>query len=352
MQEKSQSPFRRMWTRRTDFWFTGTGIFLVGVVQPFFWSRVLGSNVDETLIIIGAVFTNTTLLWLGCRKIVTYLSVKLPWTQFPVKHLVVEILAIVLYTLIISVILHGLGDLLQFKHLTRVSFIVDFAVSTFISIIISLAHEGIFFFHQWKTNLIKAETLEKENILTKYETLKNQVNPHFLFNTLNTLLGLIDENKEMASEYVESMALFYRKLLEYGNQNLVTVREELEMIDLYYGLQKIRYGKGFILEVDLFEDDKAALMPPLTLQMLVENALKHNSTAISEPLIVNVSSTEKQYLTVKNNLQPRSDAHEGTGLGLKNIINRYALVTSKEVFINKNLSYFTVALPLITQKFD
>jgi len=177
--------------------------------------------------------------------------------------------------------------------------------------------------------------------------LKSQVNPHFLFNSLNTLLSLIEDDKEMAIEYLESMSLFFRKILQLGENELISLEEELTMIETYFKLQQKRYGEGFQLYIEINDETKKSMIPPLTLQMLVENALKHNSTSANQPLIVTISITENNYITIKNNLQPRLDKQPGTGTGLNNIINRYEMVSDKEVFVTKSNDFFTVALPLI-----
>lgn len=347
-----KDPFTAMWGKATDIKVTTTGILLVGGVLPFAGALYEGYNGLDTLKMVGMVLINTTLLWLGCRRIVHYLAVRLPWQHYPVIHLVAELLMIGAMTLVVSTSLHTLMRLSGFEPPRELFFWREYAASTIISIIITLLHEGVFFYQQWKANLIRSESLEKENIASRYETLKNQVNPHFLFNSFNTLLSLIEEDKEAAIRYLEALSEFYRRILQSAEKPLITLQEELGMIGDYYSIQHARFGDAFKLEIIIPESYMNTFVAPLTLQMLVENALKHNTASAKNPLNLKISISENNYILICNNLNKRTGKQPGTGMGLNNIVSRYGMVSNREVMVNNSGTEFTVAIPVIAAEYQ
>ena len=346
-QNKDSDPFSTMWNRTTDIKITTAGILIVGGLTPLVIGLFSEYEVLDILKMMGMALLNTTLLWIGCRKIVTFLAKKLPWQDYPVKHLLAELALIGAYTLVVISLLWLILKVTGITPPRELHFWQEYAGSTFISVIISLLHEGIFFYQQWKANLLRSEKLEKENIASRYETLKNQVNPHFLFNSFNTLLTLIEESKPAAIEYLESLSGFYRQILNSSEKSVITLEEELMTIKTYYDLQKVRFGEGFELKINIPDNYLSTLVAPLTLQMLIENALKHNTSSLKNPLTVEIEITESEYLTIRNNLNRRADKQPGTRTGLQNIINRYSLICDKEVMINTSGFHFTVAVPVI-----
>lgn len=347
--KKEVSSFYDVWDRKTELTTTGLGIVVVGLLSPIVIATLFNIETSDIWSRIALTFFNTAALWLGCRWIVIWTGIAFPWTKQPVKHLLTEIGLIVTYTYVVSLLIYFLVKYTHFYALDEFVFWREYFVSAGISMVISFIHEGIFFFHQWKLHLLRAEALEKENMSSKYETLKSQVNPHFLFNSLNTLTALIEENKADALDYVAQMSGFFRQILQLGNMPLITLPEELEMINTYYLLQQKRYGNAFRLDINLSEAALKTFIPPLTLQMLVENAVKHNTVSAKKPLTIKLFDTENNFLVVENNLQIRLENAPGTGTGLRNIINRYALATSEKVMINQSAFSFTIALPLIKE---
>lgn len=191
-----------------------------------------------------------------------------------------------------------------------------------------------------------AEARKKEKLEFEFQTLKNQINPHFLFNSFSTLISMIEEKPEVAVEYTEKLSDFFRNILEVKEQELIPMEEELEMMRNYFYIQHKRFGKNFSLEIELDETVKQSKIPPLTLQLLAENAIKHNIVSKNKPLVVKISNDEK-YILVKNNLQKKKQTGPSTGIGLQNIKERYRLLTGKEVGIKENEDYFEVILPII-----
>ncbi len=187
--------------------------------------------------------------------------------------------------------------------------------------------------------------LKKEKIESKYEALKSQINPHFLFNSFNTLIAIIEEEPTLAVEYVEKMSDFYRSILQYREKELIGLDEELGLVNDYAFLLKKRYGKHLTLSVEV--PNKAIYIAPLTLQILVENAVKHNVISKSRPLMIQICLSEDGYLLVKNNLQKKITPNRSTGFGLQSIINRYGLLSDKKVFIKETADQFIVGIPVI-----
>ncbi|GAB3996143.1 histidine kinase [Spirosoma daeguense] len=209
---------------------------------------------------------------------------------------------------------------------------------------------------KWRENALEREQLKKINLQSQLASLKSQVNPHFLFNSLNSLSSLIADEPEQAEQFVDEMAKVYRYLLQTNESELTTLSTELSFIDSYYHLLKTRYRAGIRLEVDVPTECQAYLLPPLTLQMLVENAVKHNVISASRPLlleirvVLNHESGTYQHcqLMVRNNLQRKT----GTGVlsnhvGLSNIAAKYQLLAKTEPSVRDDDGYFTVILPLL-----
>jgi ligand-binding sensor domain-containing protein len=193
-----------------------------------------------------------------------------------------------------------------------------------------------------------AERLEKDKVMFQFETLKNQVNPHFLFNSFNTLVALIEDDQQAAVEYVERMSDFFRNILLYREKDTITLQEELELIRNYYFLQQKRYGSNLNLQVEVPDSELEKQVAPLTLQLLVENAIKHNVVSKQDPLLVEIFTEKDSYLTVRNNLQPKKNAERSTGIGLSNIKSRFAILGKRPVIVRQNDSVFEVKVPLIS----
>ncbi|MDH5382399.1 MAG: histidine kinase [Cyclobacteriaceae bacterium] len=179
----------------------------------------------------------------------------------------------------------------------------------------------------------------------KYQALKNQVNPHFLFNSLNTLSDLIHSDQDMASKFVDEMSSVFRYVLDSNKKDLVSDVKELKFLNSYMYLQKKRFGEGLICEVYSEPSDK--LIPPLSLYMLVENAIKHNSISTSKPLTIRILKRE-DCLIVENNIQKKDiPQNESTKMGLKNLEERYRHFNTTQFKIEENTGKFIVTLPLL-----
>lgn len=213
-------------------------------------------------------------------------------------------------------------------------------VLVFVSLIIYL------YIRTRELNLRREEQKKKEKVEFEFQLLKNQINPHFLFNSFSTLISLIEEDRNQAMEYTEKLSDFFRKVLQLKETEIIPVREELMLIEDYLFIQRKRYGDLIRLEVILTEETLGSFIPPMTMQMLMENAVKHNIISKENPLNIKIYS-EPGWIWVENTFQPKRQAETSTGIGLDNISKRYRLLAQKEIRIEQYGPVFRVGLPVI-----
>jgi len=192
----------------------------------------------------------------------------------------------------------------------------------------------------------KLEELKKEKINFQFETLKSQVNPHFLFNSFNTLITIIEEDKKNAIEFVETLSSFFRNIVTFKDHDLITLQEELGVASVYFYLQQKRYGNNLRLKVQVSDEAKKKKIPPLVLQMLMENAVKHNAVSSETPLDISITSNGSS-LVLTNNINVKRTVEHSTRTGLQNILNRFRLLTNQPVVISHTATSFSVTIPLI-----
>jgi len=193
----------------------------------------------------------------------------------------------------------------------------------------------------------QAAEMQKELLLSKYETLKNQVNPHFLFNSFSVLSSLIHDNQDLASEFLDQLSKMYRYMLDNRDNQMVTLSKEVEFMNSYIFLLKARHEEGLDVNIDLSLDDHNFFVPTLSLQMLIENAIKHNKFTKDNPLTIRIFNEGDNYLVVENELRAKKDV-QSTKIGLENIRKRYDYQSDKRVIIAESESHFTVKLPILT----
>jgi ligand-binding sensor domain-containing protein len=191
------------------------------------------------------------------------------------------------------------------------------------------------------------ENAKVEQIRAQYELLKSQVSPHFLFNSFNTLLALIEEDQKLASTYVEKLSVLFRSVLTYKDTDLISLKEELILVEAYIYLQKQRFGANLSININIPADTLKQMVMPMSLQLLVENAIKHNTISTQKPLQIDISSTRK-HVVVRNNLQPKAQSEPSTGFGLSSLELRYSSLFKENLIISTNDHHFQVNLPLIT----
>jgi tetratricopeptide (TPR) repeat protein len=193
------------------------------------------------------------------------------------------------------------------------------------------------------------ELLHQENLMARFETLKSQVDPHFLFNAMNTLYTLVESEPNKAREFIASFSALYRQVLNSRERTIVPIQEELQLARHYVFLQRIRFGNNLTVDIDIPAEALSGYLPPFTLQMLLENAIKHNVISAAKPLHISVTAQDGR-LIVRNDLRPRGSVSEGTGTGLENIRRRYAMLGATDPDFRINDAYYTATVPILTER--
>lgn len=279
-------------------------------------------------------------LWKGNEYLGHLISTRISWLQFPERRLFVGLILMFLYTFGIMYVLGGIYQLIFGVSLTYGAL-----YSVIITLIISLFMHGRSFFIYWKESTIDAERLKRENIAAKYETLKNQVNPHFLFNSFNALSNLVYEDPDKAVMFIRQLSEVYRYVLDTREKEVVSISEEIKFLQAYNYLQQIRFGDKLRMEVMVHTVN--GFIAPLALQMLIENAIKHNIVSEDDPLSIKVFE-DGDYIIVENNLQRKMKVGEDSaGVGLENIRKRYEYLSNRHVEVLQTQQTFKVMLPIL-----
>lgn len=233
------------------------------------------------------------------------------------------------------------------SNITVYSYLYAFGMNIIYAAVIAGVYEVRYYFEQWKKTFAEAEELKKENLQSQLDQLKSQVKPHFLFNSLNSLLALVDEDQQRAKKFIEELSFVYRYLLQCNDKELICLESELDFIKAFYFLLKTRFEDGLHMEISIDEAAKEMLIPPLTLQMLVENAVKHNMITKNKPLKIDIYTDENQNLVVSNNRQKKLLSVPSAKVGLSNISAKYRLLNKPGIIINETETEFTIIVSLI-----
>lgn len=219
-----------------------------------------------------------------------------------------------------------------------------------ITVIILLLTHGFHFYRRYQENRVKREKIIAGAASAQFESLKNQIDPHFLFNSLNVLSSLIEENPDSAQRFTTSLSKIYRYVLEQKDKELVSIQEELSFAKTYMNLLKMRFENSIDYEVGEISNPEAKVVP-LSLQLLLENTIKHNVVSAQRPLSIGIYEKDG-YLIVENGLQKKEVLQDRKGVGLQNIVSRYAILTTRRVQVEQTEKYFSVRLPILTKQLD
>ncbi|HOW25000.1 MAG TPA: histidine kinase [Bacteroidales bacterium] len=322
----------------------GTLVSLLFILDAMTWHNVLVN--------LGYCAVLGTVIWKGNELMAYWIDRKYPWLKNPGKTLWINISA----TIILSVVLILLVNYGWFNLVYKISFgqfflhrggywlvVIQLLVTFIITLILYVGD----FFHAWKESVKREEQFKRESLAFQYESLKNQVNPHFLFNSLNVLSSLVMKDQEGSVQFIRQLSEVYRYVLEQKDKEVVELGTEMKFVESYIYLQQIRYAEN--LHVELAPDLPhyySQQVIPISVQMLVENAIKHNIISGDEPLTVRIA-VEQDHLVVRNNLQVRSTIPESGNIGLNNIRSRYEYLTEKEFITVNDGKEFVVRMPLI-----
>jgi sensor histidine kinase YesM len=291
----------------------------------------------------------TFMVWEGNLRIDEKLNQRIPWITRPGYRLLVQF--------VISLVFSAAGVYLPMKIFNTFVCIIpperemilnymSLGVGLIVSVIILTLEISGQFFRNWKDSLVQIEHYKTENMRAQLLNLKNQINPHFLFNNMSVLSSLVYKDQDKALDFINQLSKVYRYLLENHNNELVDLKTELEFVDAYIFLLQIRFDKNIQFEINISEDWYSLLLPPMSLQMLIENAIKHNVVSEESPLSIKLS-VEENKLVVCNSIHLRTIVEESTKTGLKNIKDRYRFFSEEEPEIIETKDVFQVNLPLL-----
>ena len=272
-----------------------------------------------------------------------------PWEKGPLRTLILSFSTGMFFSMIVIICTNLIWWNLRSSESVTLTELFDtyfypMISELLITIIITLGYYTADFFTEWKKLLIQEEEFKREALNLQFDALKNQVNPHFLFNSLNVLTSLVETEPKLAVRFIKQLSEVYRYVLEHKDKELIELETELQFVNAYIYLQKIRFDSSLIIDISI--DNGAGRIIPLSLQMLVENAIKHNIISTDKPLHISVFCNG-DYLIVNNNLQKKTVIHETGSIGLKNIRDRYAYFSKLPVVVEETNEMFTVKLPII-----
>ena len=294
-------------------------------------------------------FTLCITLGTGNEYLNSWLNKRVPWIEKPTTRLILNTFTLLGYSFLVSLLIAYVFIQLFFvddpSGIPLRVYIQQTYVPMIVAVVMVIFLTSRGFLLGWRQSAIEAEKLKTERVASQYESLKNQVNPHFLFNSLNALTSLVYEDQKQAAKFIKKLADVYRYVLDNQKKEVVALSEELKFVEAYTFLQKIRFEDN--LQIDIQAPNQEMMVLPLSLQMLVENAIKHNIISDDQPLQIRIYQEGENMLVIENNLQPKISHEYSSGLGLKNIQSRYAHLSGQEVEIQNGSGKFIVRLPLL-----
>lgn len=319
-------------------------IFLaISVVQTLFMCPRCNKFSNYVLVALFS-FSMWIALYKGNGYLTDFVNAKISWIQYPVKRLVVGIVTTVGYTLAVLILLMSAFERIGFNFGN--GYHSTIYVTIVFTILVSLVLHSRAFLQHWQKAQRDADRYQRESIQAQYESLKNQVNPHFLFNSFNALTNLVYEDQEKAVKFIKQLSEVYRYVLDSRDKEIVPLEDELKFLEAYLYLQRIRFGDKLDIRFENLEGLRSRVAP-LALQMLLENAIKHNIVSEEDPLHIRVYA-EGHYIIVTNNLQRKSVLGEpSAGVGLDNIVKRYSFLSEHPVQVIDDGQQFRVQLPIL-----
>jgi len=310
--------------------------------------------IDELIRLFGINLMYAFVLTFLNSYFYVFLESKFTWKENSKKRLIIGAIGSITLTMIGLAVLRFVTMVIIFGRPLE-SFLNDKNAVTYyvfglvITIIVSLVFHAMFFYKALSEKKVSEQQIVAKTETAKYESLKSQIDPHFLFNSLNVLTSLIEENPKQAEKFTTKLSKVYRYVLEQKSKDLIDLNEELHFAKTYMELLKMRFENAVTFEIPEKASNPELKIIPLSLQLLLENTIKHNVVSEESPLKV-IISEEHGYLKVTNNYNPKTVLEKGTKVGIKNIVERYNLLTLKKVEVEKLNNQFVVKLPLLTQK--
>ena len=350
------------WPRTKDaLGFDDTRLMLIGIpVVAFMLCTILFAGQIEKegaaaiyLYCLPISVVYTTLFWIAFRAIICHGMLKYPSREDTKRRLIYQSILIIVAWLILDALASKSIDKLvhQLTAITDPPNIVKNIATLLVTAMIIAIYEAMRFQELLRRAEVDKTRLAQEHTQSQLQGLKDQVNPHFLFNSLNTLAQLIPEDAQRAESFVQQLSKVYRYILDIRNEPLIRLREELNFLDAYFHLHKERFGDNLRIHQTIPTPYHDYMIVPLSLQLLIENAIKHNEISNAHQLDIQLFVDNNEQLVVQNNLKPKAfETSKSTKLGLQNIQNRYRLSLNQSILIQKTEEYFTVKIPLIKVK--
>ncbi len=330
----------------------GVVVFIViGIIRYYNGYRI--TDVGELMERFIYNQTYSIMLYGGNAVFIYFLVGKYKGDFFKLRHLAKGILGAIVITLSSLFVLHFINDVLiygqSFSKFIGEESLSYYYYSFIISMVIVLIFYGIYYYRCIQERRVKEQKIIAGTASAKFDALKNQLDPHFLFNSLNVLTSLIEENPEAATKFTTALSKVYRYVLEQKNKDLVTVEEELKFANLYMSLIEMRFEDSIVFTISENISNPEAKVVPLSLQLLLENAVKHNQVTEAKKLHITIEETDGN-LVIANNVQPKQVVKESSGVGLRNIRQRYEILTDRPVTIDENGKQFSIAIPMLTKE--
>jgi len=322
----------------------GIGIVVFLALYLFLWFKEINKYNFIMYFSISLLYSITG--YIPNKYLAVYLNNTIPWDKYPKSRLVYGIIWGFILTIIVFISINYLqalyfGGYSIGDYFAKMSF-SQFKLPIYISIVMFLSFYLFYFYKEVQELKIKEANLQTENAKAKYNAIKNQIDPHFLFNNLNVLYSIIDENPKNAKKFIKDLSAIYRYILEHKDTDLVFLDNEIEFAKKYLDLLKFRFEESLDFKIDIDDDNKKIV--PLALQILLENAIKHNKITDEEPLFIKIF-VEDNYLIVENNYNPILD-EKSTKTGLKSINDRCKYLMNKEIVVEKMNGKFRVKVPI------
>lgn len=283
-----------------------------------------------------------------------YLNHKVNWQHRSKYRVAIGITGSVILTLLtffIVRIIHKTGLVgVTFQEFIEKEKLYFYFISFIFTLVINLFFHAFYFYKEFQKNKLKEQKIIAGTASAQFESLKNQIDPHFLFNSLNVLNSLIEENPENAQRFTTSLSKIYRYVLEQKDKELINLEQELAFAKTYIELLQMRFENSLYIQLPEALSNPEAKVVPLSLQLLLENTIKHNVVSESKPLHIRIYE-EENYLVIENDLQRKEVLKTRKGVGLQNIINRYGIITNRKVEILDNEHIFKVRIPVLTKQF-
>ena len=333
--------------------------FVVGAILFLieFVFEILGGSVikyDKQLLISFAYYQiYSIVITFTVGNYFDYLNHRVKWVKYGKYRIIIGVVGGVIVTMLSVFFIRIFTNVgiegKSFTEFLNGEKVVFYLISLLITVVVSIFFHAFYFYRELQKKKVTEQKIIAGTASAQFDALKNQLDPHFLFNSLNVLTSLIDENPDNAQRFTTSLSKVYRYVLEQKNKELISVDEELKFARTYVSLLKMRFEDSIVFELPEKASNPETKVVPLSLQLLLENAVKHNIVNSSKPLHIKIYE-EDGNLVVKNNLQPKEVIKKSSGVGLANIQQRYKLLTNKKVTVQKTEAYFSVKIPMLTKQ--